>query len=353
MRLRKLCYVAVLAGSMQACIKDAPINPEADIETFTFDKSQMASDVFIDQANGAIMLYLTPDAYEKGIAPRLTLSAGATVTPASGDSLRFNTADTHQYVVTSANGLNKKTYKVEVVNIGVWKWDFEKWMLNAKDKYQYVINDDSTVFWSSGNPGIALSGVPKDPKEYPLRATTEAYHGAYAAEMVTRKGTALSNLVGIKLFAGSLFLGVFESKNALFEPLKATQFGQPYIGQPLRFTGYYKYTPGANYQDKSGTIIPGMIDSCSIYAVLYTGSSRLDATNIHNSDRIIGTAYLPDGSARENWTRFDIPFVLKRQVSSKEKLMMAIVASSSKDGDSYKGAIGSRLVLDNLEIVHQ
>jgi hypothetical protein len=30
---------------------------------------------------------------------------------------------------------------------------------------------------------------------------------------------------------------------------------------------------------------------------------------------------------------------------------MAIVASSSKDGDTYKGAIGSRLVLDSLEVV--
>lgn len=353
MRLRKLCYVAAFAGSLQACIKDAPMNPEADIETFAIDKKQLTSDVFIDQANGAIMLYLTPEAYAQGIAPKLTLSSGATVTPASGDSIHFETGVHPQYVVTSANGLNKKTYSVEVVNIGVWKWDFEKWMINAKDKYQYVINDDSTMVWSSGNPGIALSGVPKDPMEYPLRATTDNYHGQYAAEMVTRKGTALSNIVGIKLFAGSLFLGVFDSKNALFEPLKATQFGQPYIGQPVRFTGYYKYKPGPNYQDKSGTIVPGMIDSCSIYAVLYTGTSRLDATNIHNSDRIIGTAYLPDGSARENWTRFDIPFVLKRKVDSKEKMMMAIVASSSKDGDSYKGAIGSRLVLDSLEIVHQ
>lgn len=33
--------------------------------------------------------------------------------------------------------------------------------------------------------------------------------------------------------------------------------------------------------------------------------------------------------------------------------MMAIVASSSKDGDSYKGAIGSRLVMDSVQIVPQ
>ncbi|QJB31416.1 PCMD domain-containing protein [Chitinophaga oryzae] len=352
MRLRNLCYLTVLVG-LQACIKDAPMNPEADIETFSIDKKLLSSDVFIDQANAKVMLYLTHEAYETGIAPTLTLSAGATVTPASGDSIHFEPGVHPQYVVTSANGLNKKTYKVEVITIGTWQWDFEKWMTNNKDKYQYPINDDSTVVWSSGNPGIALSGVPKDPMEYPLRVTTDAYHGQHAAEMVTRKGTALSNLVGIKLFAGSLFVGVFDAQFAFLEPLKATQFGQPYIGKPLRFTGYYKYKPGANYQDKAGNIVPGMTDSCAVYAVLYSGTTRLDATNISNSERIIATAYLPDGSTRENWTRFDIPFVLKRQIDSKEKMMMAIVASSSKNGDSYKGAIGSRLVLDSLEIVHQ
>ncbi|RBL90554.1 hypothetical protein DF182_29300 [Chitinophaga flava] len=353
MRLRKLCYMAAVIGLLQACIKDAPVNPEADIETFAVDKEQLTGDVFIDHANGTILLYLTPDAYKQGIAPAITLSGGATVTPASGDSIHFDSTHVNQYVVTAADGIHQKTYKVEAIDNGIWKWDFEKWMLNPKDKYQYAINDDSTLVWSSGNPGIAMAGVPKDPKEYPLRATTDAYHGQYAAEMVTRKGTALSGIMGIKLFAGSLFLGVFESKNALTQPLKATQFGQPYRGEPVRFTGYYKYQPGASYQDKSGTIIPGMTDSCSIYAILYTGTSRLDATNIQTSDRIVAKAILPDGSARAQWTRFDIPFVITRKISHSEKMMMAIVASSSKDGDSYKGAIGSRLVLDSIQIVHQ
>ncbi|WP_366940998.1 PCMD domain-containing protein [uncultured Chitinophaga sp.] len=30
---------------------------------------------------------------------------------------------------------------------------------------------------------------------------------------------------------------------------------------------------------------------------------------------------------------------------------MAIVASSSKDGDQYRGAIGSRLLVDSLSII--
>lgn len=352
MKINKLCYVAVLIVSLYACIKDAPANPEADIETFTIPKRYLTGDVFIDQVNRKIMLYLTPAAYDSGVAPTLTLSAGAVSSPASGDSLFFDSTFVNEYVVTSASG-NMKTYTIQVVGVGTWQWDFENWGLNDKDKYQYPVEDDGSLFWSSGNPGVALSGVKKDPLEYPLRRTTDAYHGQYAAELVTRTGTALSNLVGIKLFAGSLYVGVFDPQSALAAPLKATQFGQPYAGKPSRFTGYYKYQPGADYQDKAGNIIPGMKDSCSIYAVLYRGTTRLDATNIHTSNRIVAAAGIPDGGPRTAWTRFDIPFTEVQPYSATEKLMLAIVASSSKDGDTYKGAIGSRLVLDSVQIVHQ
>ncbi|RPD41768.1 PCMD domain-containing protein [Chitinophaga barathri] len=348
--LRKILLSTIAICCLYGCIKDAPLNPEADIETFTIDRSQLTSDVFIDQVNRKVMLYLKPDAFDKGVAPVLTLSAGASVTPASGDSIFFDNGNVPEYTVTSASGENKKTYLVEVVAIGEWKWAFEKWEINDKDKYQYLVENDGNLVWSSGNPGVALSGVPKNPEGYPLRATTDKYEGTYAAELLTMPGTALSNLVGIKLFAGSLFLGNFDSQSAFLEPLKATQFGQPYQGRPRSFTGWYKYAPGASYQDKAGNIIPGMHDSCAIYAVLYSGTTRLDATNIHTSDRIIATAKLPDGSGRGNFTRFDIPFTFLPGKIPRGDMMMAIVASSSKDGDTYRGAIGSRLVLDSLEI---
>lgn len=335
---------------LQSCIKDEPANPEADIETFTVNPQSLTGSVFIDQANRKVQLYLKPEAYRSGIAPTLTLSAGATVTPASGDSIFFNGADHPQYTVTSASGDNKKTYTVEVVTVGQWNWSFEKWAVNDKDQYYYPVEPDGGVVWSSGNPGIAFSGVPKNPEAYPLRATTDSKDGTHAAELLTMKGTTLSEIVGIKLFAGSLFLGIFDAENAFVAPLKATQFGQPFNGRANRFTGYYKYTPGPAYQDKAGNPVPGITDSCAIYAVLYSGTIRLDATNIHNSDRIIARAYLPDGSARNNYTQFDIPFTYLPGKVAKGDMMMAIVASSSKNGDTYQGAIGSRLVVDSLRI---
>lgn len=353
MTFRNLCVAAALITVLfSSCIKDVPLNPEADIDSFIVDKKYLTSDVFIDHANAKILLYLKPSAFTDGIVPRIVVTEGSTIDPASGDTLRFDSTGIKQYTVTSQSKQYHKVYTVAVVNVGNWAWDFENWVLQPSSKYLYPIEPDSTQIWSSGNPGVALAGVTKDPSAYPLRDTTDAYHGNYSALLQTRGGTALSSILGIKLFAGSLYLGVFESSFALTAPLKATQFGQPYRGRALRFTGYYKYQPGPVYINKAGTPQPGITDSCSIYAVLYRGTTRLDGTNIHTSDRIIATATLPDGSARGNWTKFDLPFVYN-VTTLPDNMMLAIVISSSQNGDSYAGAVGSRLQVDSLQIVHE
>lgn len=342
-----VCFFSLCLGS---CIKPAPQNPEADIETFSIDKSLLNADVFIDQANRKILLYLKADAFRNGVVPMLTVSKGATVFPASGDSLHFNKQIT--YTVTSENGVNKKSYEVVVASAGAWSFDFENWQTNVSNKYEYPVEADGSTFWTTGNPGIALAGVSKDPLAYPTRSTSVAYHGSKAAELVTLAGTPLSQIAGVRLFAGSLFTGNFDASNAFAKPLEASQFGQPYFNKPLRFTGYYKYAPGANYQDENGNIIAGYQDSCAIYAVLFKGTKRLNATNINNAPNIIARADLKDGSARSGWTRFDIPFTYQTGADLSGPLMLTIISSSSKNGGFYRGAIGSKLLVDSLTIIN-
>lgn len=342
-----VCFCILCCGS---CIKPAPQNPEADMESFTIDKAFLDADVFIDQANRKIMLYLKADAYKNGVVPVITVSKGASVFPASGDSLHFDKQVF--YIVSSEDGANKKSYEVVVASAGVWAFDFENWQTNSSNKYEYPIETDGNIFWATGNPGIALSGVSKDPLSYPTRATADAYHGSKAAELVTLAGTPLSQLAGVRLFAGNLFAGNFDASNAFAKPLEASQFGQPYFNKPLRFTGYYKYTAGAHYQDENGNIIAGYQDSCAIYAVLFKGTQRLNATNINSSPAIVARADLKDGSTRNNWTRFDIPFTYQPGADLSGPLMLTIISSSSKKGDLYRGAIGSKLVVDSLAIIN-
>ncbi|WP_276485042.1 PCMD domain-containing protein [Paraflavitalea pollutisoli] len=351
MLIKPVGWIAIIMLLMISCIKDPPLNPEADIESFTIDKDLLLADVFIDQVNSKIVLHLTDDAYDSGFAPFITTSAGATVTPASGDSIFFG-GDTIHYVTRSQDGRYAKRYTVELASIGNWAFDFEHWEIQPTDKYAYPVEDDGSMVWTTGNPGVALSGVSKDPSSYPTRSTSDHMYGMKAAELVTLKGTALSGLVGIRLFAGSLFTGTFNSLNAFVNPLTATEFGQPFAGRPRRFSGYFKYTAGSIFQDKEGNAVPGMKDSCSIYAVLFKGNTRLDGTNINTSDRIVATARLKTTGDHAQFTRFDIPFEYATTAPLTGKHMMAIVVSSSQYGDTYRGAIGSRLVVDSLRIIY-
>lgn len=335
---------------LQSCIKDAPQNPEADIESFILDTTQITSAPVIDQAGKKILLFLNENAYQKGVAPILKLSQGATVSPTSGDTIHFD--QQVSYTVTSQSGANKKTYTVDVVTVGNWTFNFEKWGLQPDNKYEFPLEEDGVQIWSSGNPGIALAGVNKTPSAYPTRSTTNGYLGTKAAEIVTLPGTAISEVIGVKLFSGSLFLGTFNSSQALANPLLATEFGQPYVGLPARFTGYYSYQPGNNFQDKDGNIIVGETDQCALYAILFNGPARLNGSNIQTSEKIVAKAILNDGSAKATFTRFDIPFTYTN-VAPGNNLMLAIVASSSAQGASYRGAIGSKLVVDSLRIIHQ
>lgn len=336
---------------LQGCIKDAPKNPEADIESVVVDPHLLTGNIFIDEINRTITLNLTNEAYESGISPVLTLSRGATVKPVSGTLIKFDDDKDIVYDVTSESGENTKRYTVKVVNIGHWDFAFENWKIHPTDKYEYPIEEDGLQLWSSGNPGVALSGVPARTDAYPTRSTTDGYSGGKAAELITIKGTALSEIIGVRLFAGSLFLGNFNASQALLNPLAATEFGEPYVGLPKSFIGYYKYSAGPDFINKAGQIQQGVKDKCSIYAVLFNGPDRLNATNIMNSDKIIARADLPDGSDKSSFTRFDIPFVYKQNAVISKNLMMAIVTSSSAEGDQYRGAIGSRLVVDSLKIV--
>lgn len=66
----------------------------------------------------------------------------------------------------------------------------------------------------------------------------------------------------------------------MFNPLNSTKFGVPFVGEPVTFTGWYKYAPGEIYYDNTNKIVEGQTDKCSIYAVLYEESLDSKGNNI-------------------------------------------------------------------------
>ena len=129
------------------------------------------------------------------------------------------------------------------------------------------------------------------------------------------------------------------------------------------FKGVYKYTPGDNYIDGSdkNNVKDGLDieDECSIQAVLYEAVDKdgkdvtLTGNDINSSEYRVAVAQLADGKAKSDWTSFSIAFkeMEGKSYDSEKQYKLAIVCSSSKDGDKFQGASGSTLIVDDLEVI--
>lgn len=187
-----------------------------------------------------------------------------------------------------------------------------------------------------------------------------------AAEITTSRTVSktLPNGVIPGVTAGTLFLGTFAVD--ISNTLKSTHFGAPYREKPANFKITYKYTGGTTFyktiQKKDGNgivndteVVPGEKDVCSINAYLYEVSSfdeTLDGTNINISKKVILRAILGDGSDKDAYTTMTIPFEETGNGSydPAKKYKLAIVCSSSKRGDEFMGADGSKLWVKHLEV---
>lgn len=169
--------------------------------------------------------------------------------------------------------------------------------------------------------------------------------------------------------AGTMFTGSFSID--MTNTLKSTKFGIPYRKEPATFKITYKYTPGPKFykqivvqkpdkkgkltDDNEAQLVEGKTDECSINAYLYEVASfeeTLDGTNVNTSNKVILKAILPDGTATSDYKTLEIPFTATGNgtYDPAKKYKLAIVCSSSKDGDVFEGAPESALLVKHLEV---
>ena len=97
-------------------------------------------------------------------------------------------------------------------------------------------------------------------------------------------------------------------------------------------------------------------DAPAINAVLYEvtnfSTDYLDGTNLLTSDKIVAIASVADAGTQAQYTSFNVTFEWKdgKSWDASKKYKLAIVCSSSKDGDKFSGAPGSVLFVDELSI---
>ncbi|MCM1076840.1 MAG: PCMD domain-containing protein [Bacteroides sp.] len=378
--MRKINWLLTLCIMLMtvSCIKKEPLNAECDIVAVTLPKDELNRSPIIE--NDRVTLIVKNYVNVTDLAPEFQLTPGATITPPSGTVRDFT--DPQTYIVTSQDGEWSKTYTVTVqrnTNINL-KYGFEDVRLiktsqggSYDEFYDVSINENThnrdTMLWASGNPGFALTNGTAGPDSYPTYQADEGYIGKCVA-LETRSTGPWGAMVKKPLAAGNLFMGKFNVTVAVATPLKATQFGTPFYSVPRFFSGYYKYTPGELYQkmNSDGKLedVPGKIDECNVYAVFYESTADmewLDGSNVLSDDNpnIIAVAKLSDEQRKQTdgWVNFNLPFIFRNgKTIDPEKLdngqyNIAVVMSSSVDGDYFSGAVGSKLFVDEIQITCQ
>lgn len=135
--------------------------------------------------------------------------------------------------------------------------------------------------------------------------------------------------------------------------MTTTSFGVVFTQKPLEVKGYYKYTPGTEFYNASGELQSGVVDEYALSAVLYevdSASETLDGSNIYTSDKIVAM-YQLTGGTQEEYTAFSLPLEYTKEYDAEKMYKLAVIFSASKDGASYNAAIGSKLIIDSVEIV--
>lgn len=355
---------------LSSCIREEAPNAECDI---------LGIDEYWLEANNSILVgtpiisnYAVEMMVKEGadctlLEPLFVLTPGAWITK---DSIKDNglSGVTQYYTTYAEDGIWSKKYTVSftiqtpVTTNSVFS--FENFELENSGRYYTWFEVDSNGtrrnIWASGNAGFAFTGKGKTPDDFPTTTSPDGVVGN-CVKLTTSDTGSFGKMAGMPIAAGNLFIGEFQSANAMKKPLEATRFGFQLVpSKPLYLKGFYKYSRGEVFTDKKNEI-PDRNDECAIYSVLYEvdpdNIETLDGSNISSSDRIVMIAEIENPGVPESWTEFKVPFKpMNGKEFDPERLAnngyaFTVVASSSKNGAFFEGAVGSTLYVDEITIL--
>lgn len=364
---------------LASCIADEPLNAECDITGVDSLWLDSHKDILIGSpivTNEAVAFTLKKGESRTALNPSFYLTEGATLTmKADGSDVAANgvTRDfslPQVYTTHSQDGKWSKDYNVSFSYPSLLdSLHFENYDLyppSAKNPYHVWYEVDPTDvtnprrdYWSSGNGGYKFVGIAKTPDAYPTCAEADGVRGR-CVKLTTCSTGSFGRSVKMAIAAGSIFIGSFNAAQATKKPREATLFGLPSLmaGRPDSLQGYYKYTPGETFTDSNWNVVPERRDTADIYAVVYEcdpdNFEPLNGDNVLSSDRIVLMARIADPGEPADWLHFSVPFELQNGKQWDDDRMnrngyaITVVATSSRQGAYFEGAVGSTLWIDEL-----
>ncbi len=282
----------------------------------------------------------------------ITLSNFASVAPAAGEEQDFN--NPVEYVVTAEDG-SESVYTVTVERGGAQQQldnsSFEDWYTESVgfSSVEQPGKDQNSTIWGTANRGLALGGASGN-------TTRQELNGSNYARMESVAAPAL-----VRIAAATIFTGKFtDGFPSITDPRSNIELGTSFTSRPLSVSFQYTYQPGPSNEDEKGQPLP-YGDQCDIYFLL---ENRTDG-----QVKRVGTAWFRSGETVSQWSTEIVPIKYGPLESSDPWFDYAqprdgevwgdgtepithvtFLATSSFEGDFFKGAIGSTLELDEIEL---
>ena len=224
---------------------------------------------------------------------------------------------------------------------------FDYWNLDGKVWNPWP--EGSENFWDTGNKGATTLG---DSNTQP---TDDTWSGTGQAAKLATKFVGIGSLG--KLAAGNMYVGNYirtDGSNGVLN------FGKPFTQRPTRLKGYFKYTTvPINKTNSDLTALMGQPDTCQIYIALGDWSEPVEIRTKpsdrkvfdKNDPHIIAYAELIRGDAMSSYEQKDL--TLEYRSFDRTPKYIVVVATSSKYGDYFTGGVGSKLLLDNFELIYE
>jgi hypothetical protein len=338
-----------------SCIKEDHFGKSGHAEIKTFVVQGQNGNTIINQDSLTIVIPVPETTLDFSFKPtEITTSNFASVSPSVGQVQDFSSPVS--YKVTAEDG-SIQVYLVTVKRGGsqiqLENSSFEDWYIETVlgNSFDQPGLDKNTTIWGTANRGLALGGAAAN--------TTKQVIGD--SSYVRMESVAAPALV--RIAAATIFTGKFtESFPSVSDPRSNVTLGTSFSGRPFSFSFNYTYQPGSSNEDENGQPL-SYGDQCDIYLFL----ENRDGGQVKR----VGTAWFRSGNTVTQWSKQDIPVkygpldVTDPWYSYAQPIdgevwgdgtevvtHISILATSSFEGDFFKGAIGSTLELDNIELIY-
>ena len=349
--MRAVFTLIAIATLLFGCVREDQFgkSDRAEIKTCVIPGQNGTS--VIDDEELTIVVTVPETTLDFMLTPsEITVSNFAVVSPEAGVTQDFS--EPVDYFVTAEDG-TVEVYTVYVERGGsqpqLENSSFEDWYTESVGftSVEQPGTNKNTTIWGTANRGLALGGASENTTRGERDNTNYARMESVAAPAIVR------------LAAATIFTGKFtDGFPSVSDPRSNIDLGTPFTARPISFSFSYTYRPGPSNQDSNGQPLP-YGDQCDIYLLLEnregdkarrvaTAWFRSGEEVIQWSDQSVPIKYGPLDPS-DPWFDYAQPREGEEWGEATEAIThITILATSSFEGDFFKGAVGSILELDDI-----